>query len=62
MRTVASVDSCDMLTEMVFDDLSPVLGGLMTKDAWLNVPLDLVNKIEGTIVDYNEDFSRLKPT
>uniref|UniRef100_A0A1X7T259 Uncharacterized protein n=2 Tax=Amphimedon queenslandica TaxID=400682 RepID=A0A1X7T259_AMPQE len=55
-----SFHCCDILITIMFEDLSPVLDGLMTKEQWLNKPMDLVDKIEGTILDYNSDFERLK--
>jgi exocyst complex component 3 len=33
----------------------------MTRDAWFNQPIVLVGTVEGTILDFNGDFLKLKP-
>jgi exocyst complex component 3 len=52
---------CDILVDVLFTDLKKVLSGLMTRDAWFSQPMVLVGTVEGTILDFNGDFSKLKP-
>lgn len=51
---------CDILLEVMFIDLRPLLDGLLTKDQWFGSPGDLISNVEATLLDYNQDFSHLK--
>lgn len=55
------LDCCDKVVKILFEDLTPLVDGLMTKERWLQKPIDILNKLEGTLVDYNGDLGRLKP-
>lgn len=58
---VLGLHCCDILLDVMFTDLKKVLSGLMTRTEWFEKPLFLVGTVEGTIMDFDGDFSKLKP-